>query len=53
MDTLEEDTRKRLYDWSEDSRHGQCHAWGIWHGCDGCPVIGSKPECPDFEPKEQ
>lgn len=43
---LNEDIRKRLYDWTEDFRHGECFAWGIVHGCTGCPVWGSKEDCP-------
>lgn len=44
-----EDVRKMYYDWSEDLRHGPCHAWGIVHGCPGCPVYGSNPDCPTKE----
>jgi len=52
METLKETTRKAYYDWTEDERHGICHAWGIMHGCPGCPAMGSKPECPNKEENE-
>lgn len=44
-----EDVRKMYYDWSEDLRHDPCHACGIVHGCPGCPVYGSNPDCPTKE----